>query len=1168
MKINTLELKAFGPFTDKILDFQSPDPGLHIIFGANEAGKSSSLRGLKALLYGFPERTTDNFLHPNDQLMVGGTLHGNDNRELSFLRRKKRKADILDLQGNPMDSGVLMPFLHSIDTAVFDSLYGIDHGVLVQGGEDILAQKGEVGQALFAAGAGLSSLRKILSSLDAESDALFKTRGSKQQINLALNEYKNLQKQIREATLSGRQWQEHHNALQRATEELTDVENIRRQKESLIRHLKRIHQALPLLALRKKHHAQLAEIGDTPVLPPDFSSRRRDIEKAQHSSLQQHSEASSRLTLLRERQLTISLNQPILDQAESIEELYQRLGSYRKAMEDRPKLEGMRIVCRTEAADLLHRVRPDLSLDKVETMRPAAGKKTLLQGLSRRYESLQQKNSQAEKQFQETENELQTVNTLLDKTSPPGNAANLLQAVKLARKAGEIDEYLEGIKSLLQEAQQRFSDNVQRLGLWAGTIEEIASLRVPLAETVSRFTDLFRSLDEKKRDLSRGKNQAREKLQQVQQQIHNFQYDREVPTEAELNQTREERDRGWSLIRRNWLEGEDISTESAHFNAALSLPDAYEKTVQEADTTADRLRREADRVHTFAALKSEEKTLLASLNDFNKQESLLKEDTGTHMQEWHATWSPSSIVPLSPQEMHAWLGNFDTLRFHAGEIKKIQRDLTAKEKQRQILRHSLVIELKAMREDISSAHEDLAPLLIQSEVVIDTIARQRDQYQKLEDKKNSLDKELKRAQTEKKEAEQELLQWQKQWQEAIQHLGLQEGRISPDEASDILETLQHCFDKMKDADVLHKRIEGIDKDASGFSREVDALLSLIAPDLKNQPPAQAVIQLQSLLTQNREEKVLYTRQLEEIITTEEELRKTATRLKGLSEQLAPLLLSAGCTTPEELDEAERKSKEWLDLSGRLKDVEENLSIIAEGLSLEELEVQAADINPDTLPGEIDTLSREIEHALNPEIKRLSQIIGEENKELEQMDGSATAAEAAESAQSTLARIRRLADRYVRVRLAAIILHQEIERYRAENQDPVVAIASRLFGQLTLGSFAGLRTDVDDQGTPILTGERVDGGRVSVEKMSSGTRDQLYLALRLAALEWRIHSSEPMPFIVDDILINFDDDRTRVTLKILADLAEKTQVILFTHHRQVIDAASEITGKGSVHIHEL
>jgi uncharacterized protein YhaN len=155
---------------------------------------------------------------------------------------------------------------------------------------------------------------------------------------------------------------------------------------------------------------------------------------------------------------------------------------------------------------------------------------------------------------------------------------------------------------------------------------------------------------------------------------------------------------------------------------------------------------------------------------------------------------------------------------------------------------------------------------------------------------------------------------------------------------------------------------------------------------------------------------------------------------------------------------------------------------------------------------------------------------------------------------------------VRVKLASSILQSEIERYREEHQEPVLKIAAAYFTDLTQGSFTGLRTDVEDS-KPVLIGIRGDGTRVSVDGMSDGTRDQLYLSLRLATLEWRLETSDPIPFIVDDILINFDDGRTRATLHALADLSDKNQVILFTHHSQVVKEAAKIKNR-NVQIHHL
>jgi uncharacterized protein YhaN len=63
MEIRALNLAAFGPFTERTLVFEQEGGGLHIVYGPNEAGKSSALRGLKALLYSIDERTADDFIH-------------------------------------------------------------------------------------------------------------------------------------------------------------------------------------------------------------------------------------------------------------------------------------------------------------------------------------------------------------------------------------------------------------------------------------------------------------------------------------------------------------------------------------------------------------------------------------------------------------------------------------------------------------------------------------------------------------------------------------------------------------------------------------------------------------------------------------------------------------------------------------------------------------------------------------------------------------------------------------------------------------------------------------------------------------------------------------------------------------------------------------------------
>lgn len=125
----------------------------------------------------------------------------------------------------------------------------------------------------------------------------------------------------------------------------------------------------------------------------------------------------------------------------------------------------------------------------------------------------------------------------------------------------------------------------------------------------------------------------------------------------------------------------------------------------------------------------------------------------------------------------------------------------------------------------------------------------------------------------------------------------------------------------------------------------------------------------------------------------------------------------------------------------------------------------------------------------------------------------------------------------------------------------------MFATLTSGSFTRLTID-DDDGSLVLKGIRPDGRLVGVKGMSDGSHNQLYLALRLASLESWLQAHEPIPFIVDDILLTFDNQRASAALVVLAELSRKTQVLFFTHHRHLVDLARSHVPDDLVFIHEL
>ncbi|MEZ6017850.1 MAG: hypothetical protein R3F49_22285 [Planctomycetota bacterium] len=150
--------------------------------------------------------------------------------------------------------------------------------------------------------------------------------------------------------------------------------------------------------------------------------------------------------------------------------------------------------------------------------------------------------------------------------------------------------------------------------------------------------------------------------------------------------------------------------------------------------------------------------------------------------------------------------------------------------------------------------------------------------------------------------------------------------------------------------------------------------------------------------------------------------------------------------------------------------------------------------------------------------------------------------------------------YLHTKLARRLLEREVDRYRRETQGPILARAQALFQTLTLGAYAQLHPS-EDRGRAVMVARRPDGQTVHVDGMSTGTRDQLYLALRIASVEHMLRVAEPMPFIADDLFVNFDDERTEAALRVLAELGATTQVIVFSHHSRVAETAERLTRTG-------
>jgi uncharacterized protein YhaN len=1155
VKLLDLHLLAYGPFTDRHLDLSAGSEGLHLVFGANEAGKSSALRALRALLYGVPERTQDDFRHGKTELRVGGLFRGADGSELHCYRRKGRKNTLLDANGDPIAEDRLARLLGGVAEPLFERLFGIDHEALVSGGQALLVERGREAEALFGTGLGSTAVHTLLGSLDQQAQSLFAPRASKPLVNAGLSRLSEIERQQREVSLSARHWDEARKAVDKATGRLNEIDAQLGEAEKRRSTLERIRRSLPGLARRGHIRERLAGLGNVPNLEDDFGLRREEALSKRRLAAESRARAMERLEGLRQDAAGLEVSQELLAEADAIDELRDRLGGYRKVARDRPALLARRATLVEQARQQFAEIRPDLSLEEVERLRPLLGRRRRATELGGRQEALESAVGKARESREGAAEKLETKRDELGRLPPPVSYEGLQQTVDEARRTGDVDSSIEEANAELARHEEACQRDLDSLGLWTGTLADLVRAPLPGEETLRRFADAFQAIEEEKRGLEDLVSEARKEQRRTEESLLALRLAGEVPTETELQNVRERRDWGWRLLRRQWIDGEEVTLESQSYAAGRALPDAFEEEIAGADEIADRLRRESQRVHEQAAAQAK---LQACRQRNADAEAALQPVAQRRLdleESWKDVWRAMHISPLPPREMSAWIEKASRLRERAVRGDELRGRSDTLQRIRETQRTNLSSALAACGQPQPQTVEqsELRPLLDHVESCLESIKQTANRRVALEENVAELEDSQRQLDREAARTEEELDSWSSEWARLMRELGRGE-KATPGEVSDYLQAISDGLKLVGEARQLQLHIDGIDQEAEGFERDVNALMLRLAPGLAGRPADEAIFQLDSHLTAQREAKSRLDELNKQARQAEGEVREADAVIRASDDDLSELCRQAGCDSADQLQAVEQRFLEHRQLGEQLREVETELIEGGDGLSVEALERETSEIDRDSVLAELTALNQRIDQELRPEQEELFEQRLSAEREFHSMAGTDEASALAEQAQQTLSELRGHAENYVRLRLAARVLRDEIEGFRRKHRDPILTRASVYFRNLTCGSLTAVETDFDESDRPVLVGVRPNGERLRVEAMSTGTRDQLYLALRLATLDHYAESSEPLPFIVDDILIQFDDERSRATLDALADFSAKTQVILFTHHQRVVEEA--------------
>jgi uncharacterized protein YhaN len=516
--------------------------------------------------------------------------------------------------------------------------------------------------------------------------------------------------------------------------------------------------------------------------------------------------------------------------------------------------------------------------------------------------------------------------------------------------------------------------------------------------------------------------------------------------------------------------------------------------------------------------------------------------------------------------MRAWLRGAETLREQGASARSARLRVASLAEERTRHREALVRAAAVEGAAAPPDGEALEPVLAHCEGVIRQAEERAARRSEVAAGVGRATERQERAERRREDAGGAHELWAEAWRTCMAELGLRaDGDIGAATAlvDGAVELVQRVDERRGKLD----RLDALARVAEEFADEVRAAAASVGVAVGDGTPEQVATELQERLTAARDTRTR-VRELEaRVEELESELAVDRDRQAGLDARRDALRAEAGAAETGEVAAVVRRWREARRLTERLGLLEQQLLQSGDGLGLAELEAEVEGQDLDEVPEAIERVDARL-GTTGEELQRLYVEEGRLRAEQAAMDGSDAAAGAAERASEIAAQIGHDAAQYLRLRAAGLILDQEIERYRKANQAPVLARASALFERLTGGSFAGLRDDLDAGGRPVLRGVRHDGAEVGPDGMSEGTRDQLFLALRLATLERQLDGMEPVPFVVDDILVGFDDGRALAALEVLAELAGRTQVLLFTHHRRVVELAETVRSRAGVFVHEL
>jgi uncharacterized protein YhaN len=1203
--IERLDLIAFGRFSDQVIDLSAGPVRFHLVYGPNESGKSTSMRAIHSLLFGMPMRSDDDYIHPYKSMRIGGKFRDATSGDvIECVRRRGRQKTLLTPdEKTEIDPSRLSAMLRGVDAETFSRQFGLSHHELVSGGRAILEGGGDLGEMLFAAGTGTGTLRAVRQQLEKDCRELFVKGGSSGTLNRWIAKYQENEKRIRELRLLPITYEAKIKEFDQAVADADAMQSRLAEQTASLRRLRAFQTALSLLPDRRAVLEQIAAIPpNTPNLDESFTNRRRVLEGEWIAASQLVTAQREQLADLAVRRDALVVDQRWLAVAPTVKQLMNELGEIESAQ---LAIAGYRQDLKTNGRqidDLIERFGQDLAdsparptlvagissdgqtdgtqtdpaqIDPAQTdvdnglsiHRLAISDPVRLEidTLVTRYGGLVEKRQTAEDAELSLRETLQRIDAQIGSLPPVPDPKPLADAIAAIGNPRASIGHLADCQGDSGKAKRRVDSAFSKLRGYRGGIDELRRFVPPPASKIAEHADAI-SQAKRAQQVCEAQVVAEEKsLDEARSKRDADVDDSDLPTTADRDSARSDRDATMLQIRRQVMLGQTVDVESIE-----SLGDQ----IRRVDQITDFLHLAHDRVVRRARLDDDVARASSRVEEARDKLASATERLAESTTAWNRLWESFDVDAGDPNEMRQWLADYETLRDlidqwddkreaidRAGlSIARCCEQLVA------ALRMTAGADAKSI--PVASApNDDLLALHLTATTRLDDLVRRGQAHATLVAERQRCEKLYHQAVQDSQKCEREWERWQTQWAELTAPLAAAQ-QARPD-------TIHALIRIVDDLQALRSKREGLASLLAERQLKRDAYIERvgdIAARLSMPFNEQEFAHVVREISQQADKQLKLAGEqhlLEQQITSlEKKVAETVTVEDSLAGKLKLLCKEAGCESADQLPTVEQASAKLRELRRELAGIDQQLRALAESETIDDFILAASSHEPAAMEIEIDKADLGLRRSQEGWAE-LQQRVGKLRGEVERMDASDEAARMQQEQQNLLATIRRQANRFAELKIAEESLRLAIEHYRQHNEGPVLSRASRFFSRMTDGEYESLQIEFDEKDQPKLFGVRRNRqSPVAANLMSDGTADALYLSLRLASLEVHLDTHHPIPLIVDDCLIQFDDDRAAAALGILSDMANRTQVILFTHHQHLLDLAAEKLPADAYHVHRL